>query len=87
MTGIIDNSTDESRKRWCELLHAGWMFHQQMVKETHNEIIGSEPTDDNLYHQALSGAIMESIELIQELEVMGYFEEDMEPMSRPGPAG
>ena len=27
------------------------------------------------------------IELIQELEVMGYFEEDMEPMSRPGPAG
>ena len=31
---------------------------------------------------------MESIELIQELEVMGYFdEEDIEPISTPGPAG
>ena len=77
----------ERREQWVKLLHSAWMFHQQMVRDTHNEIIGSEPTDDNLYHQALSVAIMESIELIQELEVMGYFEEDMEPMSRPGPAG
>ena len=77
----------ERREQWVKLLHSAWMFHQQMVKDTHNEIIGSEPSDDNLYHQALSVAIMESIELIQELEVMGYFEEDMEPMSKPGPAG
>ena len=85
MTEIEDKK--ERRTQWVKLLHSGWMFHQQMVKDTHNEIIGSEPSDDNLYHQALSVAIMESIELIQELEVMGYFEEDMEPMSRPGPAG
>ena len=85
MTEIKDKK--ERREQWVKLLHSAWMFHQQMVKETHNEIIGSEPSDDNLYHQALSVAIMESIELIQELEVMGYFEEDMEPMSRPGPAG
>ena len=85
MTEIKDKK--ERREQWIKLLHSAWMFHQQMVKDTHNEIIGSEPSDDNLYHQALSVAIMESIELIQELEVMGYFEEDMEPMSRPGPAG
>ena len=85
MTEIKDKK--ERREQWIKLLHSAWMFHQQMVKDTHNEIIGSEPSDDNLYHQALSVAIMESIELIQELEVMGYFEEDMEPMSKPGPAG
>ena len=85
MTETIDKK--ERREQWIKLLHSAWMFHQQMVKDTHNEIIGSEPSDDNLYHQALSVAIMESIELIQELEVMGYFEEDMEPMSKPGPAG
>ena len=85
MTEIKDKK--ERREQWIKLLHSAWMFHQQMVNDTHNEIIGSEPSDENLYHQALSVAIMESIELIQELEVMGYFEEDMEPMSRPGPAG
>ena len=85
MTETIDKK--ERREQWIKLLHSAWMFHQQMVKDTHNEIIGSKPSDDNLYHQALSVAIMESIELIQELEVMGYFEEDMEPMSKPGPAG
>ena len=77
----------ERRHQWVKLLHNAWMFHQQMVKDTHNEIIGSEPSDDNLYHQAVSVAIMEAMELIQELEVMGYFEEEVEPMSKPGPAG
>ena len=86
MTEIQDKK--ERRHHWVKLLHNAWMFHQQMVRDTHNEIIGSEPTDENLYHQAISVAIMESIELIQELEVMGYFEEDdIEPMSKPGPAG
>ena len=86
MTEILDKK--ERRHHWVKLLHNAWMFHQQMVRDTHNEIIGSEPTDENLYHQAISVAIMESIELIQELEVMGYFEEDdIEPMSKPGPAG
>ncbi len=84
MTEIEDKK--ERRVQWVKLLHSGWMFHQQMVKDTHNDIIGSEESDEHLYHKALSVAIMESIELIQELEVMGYFEEE-EPMSRPGPAG
>ena len=84
MTEIQDKR--ERRHQWVKLLHQSWMFHQQMVKDSHNEIMGSEPSDENLYHQAISVAIMEAIELIQELEVMGYFEEE-EPMSRPGPAG
>ena len=76
----------ERREQWVKLLHNAWMFHQQMVRDTHNEIIGSEPSDENLYHQAVSVAIMEAMELIQELEVMGYFNEE-EPLSSKGPAG
>ena len=79
-------SKEERREQWIKLLHSAWMFHQQMVKDTHNEIIGSEPTDENLYHRAISVAIMDAIELIQEVEVLGYFNED-EELSKPGLAG
>ena len=33
----------EQRDRWIKLLRAGYMFHQQEVKETQNPIIGAAP--------------------------------------------
>tara|TARA_Y100000296_G_scaffold87428_1_gene133718 strand:+ start:7185 stop:7454 length:270 start_codon:yes stop_codon:yes gene_type:complete len=89
VTGIIDNSTDESRKRWCELLHAGWMFHQQQVKDGASPIIGAEISDDQLFHMSISVAIQDAIALIQQMEAYGYFEDEdfEEEMSKPGPAG
>lgn len=91
MTGIIDNSTDDARKQWCDLLHAGWMFHQQAVKETMSPVIGAQPSDEQMFHMAISVAIQDSIALIQQMEAYGYFtsneEEEEDDMSRPGPAG
>ena len=88
MTGIIDK-TDE-RKRWCDLLHAAWMYHQQQVKEEQSPIIGAELTDDQLFHMGCSVAIQDAIALIQQLEAYGYFEEediDELPQHNAGPAG
>ena len=90
MTGIIDNQKTEERRRWCELLHSGWMYHQQKVKELASPIVGVEITDDQLYHMGLSVAIQDAIALIQQMEAYGYFEEmeDAEDvLSKPGPAG
>ena len=78
------NSEEEQRDRWIKLLRAGYMFHQQEVKETTNPIIGAESSDINLFHKALSVAIQDAIELIQELEVHGMFDETL---STPGLAG
>jgi hypothetical protein len=78
------NSEQEQRERWLKLLQAGYMFHQQEAKETRNPIIGAEPSDINLFHKALSVAIQDAIELIQELEVHGMFDESL---STPGMAG
>ena len=75
----------EQRERWVALLRAGYMFHQQEVRDTKNPIIGAEPSDINLFHQALSVAIQDCVELIQEMEALGYFEE--EQLSTPGMAG
>ena len=92
MTGIIDNhETDAARQRWCELLHAGWMFHQQQVKESASPIIGAEMTDEQVFHMGISVAIQDAIALIQQMEAYGYFdesdEEEEEELSRPGLAG
>ena len=85
MTEIKDNELElEQRKRWLKLLRAGYMFHQQEVKDTENPIIGAEPSDINLFHRALSVAIQDAIELIQQMEAYGYFDEDL---STPGMAG
>ncbi len=75
----------EQRERWIKLLRAGYMFHQQEVKETTNPIIGAESSDINLFHKAVSVAIQDCIELIQEMEALGYFEEAH--LSTPGMAG
>lgn len=88
MTGIIDNSKTDERRRWVELLHAGWMYHQQEVKRLSSPIMGAELTDDELFHMALSVAIQDCMALIQQLEAFGYFEEDEDDeLSKPGPAG
>lgn len=89
MTGIIDNSKTDERKRWVELLHAGWMYHQQEVKRLSSPILGAELTDDELFHMAVSVAIQDCMALIQQLEAFGYFDEgdDEEELSTPGPAG
>jgi hypothetical protein len=86
VTEIEDNDlATEQRERWVALLRAGYMFHQQEVKETTNPIIGAEPSDINLFHQALSVAVQDCIELIQEMEALGYFGESK--LSTPGLAG
>ena len=89
MTGIIDNSKTEERKRWVELLHTGWMYHQQQIKELESPIIGAELTDEQLMHMAWAVAVQDSMALIQQMEAYGYFDEqdEEEDLSRPGPAG
>ena len=85
MTETNDKSLEaEQRDRWIKLLRAGYMYHQQEVKETENPIIGAEPSDINLFHKALSVAIQDCIELIQQMEAFGYFDEEL---STPGMAG
>jgi len=86
VTEITDKQLEqEQRERWIKLLQAGYMFHQQEVKETTNPIIGAESSDINLFHKALSVAIQDAIELIQQMEALGYFDE--EALSTPGMAG
>ena len=77
----------EQRVRWLGLLNAAWMFHQQMVKDNTSEIIGAKDSDECLFHKAISVAIMDAIGLINQVEAAGFFEEDDEPLSRPGLAG
>ena len=87
MTGIIDNSKTKERKHWVELLHAGWMYHQQEVKNLASPIMGAEMSDDEIFHMAISVAIQDCIALIQQLEAYGYFDDDEEELSKPGLAG
>ena len=85
MTETNDKSLEaEQRDRWIKLLRAGYMYHQQEVKETENPIIGAESSDINLFHKALAVAIQDAIELIQQMEAYGYFDEEL---STPGMAG
>ena len=91
MTGIIDNASTDERKRLTDLLHAAWMFHQQLVKDEQSPIIGARPTDEQIFHMGCSVAIQDAIALIQQLEAFGYFEDEDENgdpiLSTPGPAG
>ena len=85
MTEIQDK--EKERKQWCDLLHAGWMFHQQMVKETEPTIIGDGGSDDYIFHKAVAVEIMDAINMIQQMEALGYFEEEDALISKPGPMG
>ena len=87
MTGTQDKDLGaeaEQGDRWIKLLRAGYMYHQQEAKDTENPIIGAESSDINLFHKALSVAILDTIHLIQEMETLGYFDEEL---STPGMAG
>tara|TARA_R110002020_G_scaffold125620_3_gene282936 strand:+ start:192 stop:458 length:267 start_codon:yes stop_codon:yes gene_type:complete len=80
----------EQRNEWKKLLNAVWMFHRQLVKETAEEILGKESSQEHIFHQAASVAIQDCIHLIDEMEAYGYFDEgndDEEPLSTPGLAG
>ena len=81
----------EQREQWIGLLNAAWMFHQQLVKETSSEIIGAEESEDTLFHKAISVAIMDAMNMIQQVEALGWFDDDgdmeHEVLSTPGPAG
>ncbi len=89
--GMTDKSMEKAmqRQQWRELLNAGYMFHQQMVKETQPEILGQKASDDNIFHKALAVAILDAINFIEQVESMGWFDEVSEEdlMSNPGPAG
>ena len=86
MTEIPDRL--KQRESWCSLLNAAWMYHQQLVKETAPELINEKADDTHVFHQAVSVAIRAAINLIQQMEAMGYFdtEEDV-LLSKPGPMG
>ena len=86
MTEIPDRL--KRREDWVNLLNAAWMYHQQLVKETQPEIIGQESDDTHIFHQAISVAIRDAINMIQQMEALGYFEDEEEKLlSKPEPAG
>ena len=86
MTEIPDRL--KRREDWVNLLNAAWMYHQQLVKETQPEIIGEKSSDTHVFHQSISVAIRDAINMIQQMEAMGYFEDEGDKLlSKPGPAG
>ena len=82
---LTADNTEEERGQWVKLLQHASMFHKQMVVETHNEIINSRPSDDNLFHRACAKAIDDAVLLIQIAAEQGMFD-DM-PQYKKGPAG
>ena len=86
MTEIPDRL--KQRVGWVSLLNAAWMFHRQLVKESQPEIVGQKADDTHIFHQAVSVAIKDAINMIQQMEALGYFEDEEEKLlSKPGPAG
>ena len=64
------------------------MYHQQLVKETAPELINEQADDTHVFHQAVSVAIRDAINLIEQMEALGYFEDEGDKLlSKPGPAG
>ena len=80
----VDNEA-EQRGEWVRLLEHASMFHKQMVVETHSKIIGSTPSEDNLFHRAVASAIDDAVLLINIAGEQGMFDEI--PQYKQGPAG
>ncbi len=74
MTAIPDRLNE--REGWIGLLNAAWMYHRQLVKETQPEIIGQKASDTHIFHQAVSVAIKDAINMINQMEQQGYFGEE-----------
>ena len=88
MTEIPDRLKE--REGWVGLLNAAWMYHREMVKETQPDLIGEKASDTHIFHQAVSVAIKDCINMIQQMEAYGYFEDEQDEknlLSNPGPAG
>ena len=80
----VDNEA-EQRGQWVRLLEHTSMFHKQMVKETHNPIIGGKESEDNIFHRAAASAIDDAVLLIEMVEEQGFFNNI--PQYNQGPAG
>ena len=74
MTEIPDRL--KRREDWVNLLNAAWMYHQQLVKETQPEIMGAPSSEEHIFHQAVSVAIKDAINMINQMKEQGYFEEE-----------
>tara|TARA_Y100001937_G_scaffold47873_1_gene66917 strand:- start:161 stop:388 length:228 start_codon:yes stop_codon:yes gene_type:complete len=66
----------KAREGWVGLLNAAWMYHRQLVKETQPEIMGQVSSEEHIFHQAVSVAIKDAINMINQLKSAGYFEEE-----------
>ena len=80
----VDNEA-EQRGQWVRLLEHASMFHKQMVKETHNTIIGAKESEDNIFHRAVASAIDDAVLLINIAGEQGMFDDI--PQYKQGPAG
>ena len=65
-----------AREGWVGLLNAAWMYHRQLVKETQPEIMGAPSSEEHIFHQAVSVAIKDAINMINQMKKAGYFEEE-----------
>ena len=65
-----------AREGWVGLLNAAWMYHRQLVKETQPEILGQVSSEEHIFHQAVSVAIKDAINMINQMKEQGYFEEE-----------
>ena len=65
-----------AREGWLGLLNAAWMYHRQLVKETQPEIMGAPSSEEHIFHQAVSVAIKDAINMINQMKEAGYFEEE-----------
>mgnify|MGYP001490235286 FL=1 len=65
-----------AREGWVGLLNAAWMYHRQLVKETQPEIMGAPSSEEHIFHQAVSVAIKDAINMINQMKEAGYFEEE-----------
>lgn len=54
-------------------------------------ILGAKPSEEQIFHMAISVAIQDAIALIQQMEAYGYFGEEEDgddlPQHSRGPAG
>ena len=84
----LTTQQENERTQWIKLLEHVIMFHMQMVKETHNDIIGAKPSEDNMFHRACASSIQDCILLIEMLDEEGWFGDDeVLPQHRAGPSG
>ena len=65
-----------AREGWVGLLNAACMYHRQLVKETQPEIMGAPSSEEHIFHQAVSVAIKDAINMINQMKQQGYFEEE-----------